>query len=793
MSVVWMVIGALTDEGATFSTSVDGGGPVRVAVANNAGMVSPVFTSSQAVDAQGVAKVSITGLDANTNYWWQVEDNGTLDETITGRFTTLQPTGSVMSFRIAAASCAGLTPSVPGVLGTELDANRVSNHPVFGTILAHDPLMFVHMGDLHYYDLGDAFTGDLTNYRRGYDDTFGQPEQLALYSGTSLVYAWDDHDYGPNNADGTLGTKANAAQVYRECVPHYTLPDSDMIYHSWQIGRILCVILDVRYDRSPNSDPDTSSKSILGTTQKTWLTNLLQTSDASVLMIFSPSQWLGVTTDGWPNFTVERDELVDLLEQLDWLDRMVMIYGDRHALGICSGTNNPYGGFPILQAASMDSAFDSDPLDPDPFDVLGDTPGRNQYGIIDVTDNGTFIQVTLRAYAGSTEQASHTVAFNATSAPGSILPALVFADAITGSHRVLIEARVVTEFQSGDDPDGIEIPVIDGDVTMDGTADIFATCTLQTIRDLWPIRATDLLAPYGNEIFIRRGVDLGGDGPLWSPLGYFRIDDIDNPSNLSHVDLSGSDRMAGIVDARFMEPRQFASTDVIGLVIAVMVAEIYPDVEIVWDDATFGETLGRDVVSEESRYEFIRDILTSFGKVCAFDGSGRLQIFTPPEPTIPRWILKAGWKGVLLRATQSLSRNGVYNAVVARGEGADVEEPVQAIAIDDSPSSPTRFGGPFGQVPRFYSSPLITSEDQAFLAARTLLTRNLGLTHNVRLIAIPNPALRPWDPIRVILEDNTRSLHIPDVVRIPLNETDNMDVTLREQARVLVVRRPTGG
>lgn len=102
-----MVVGNTTPDGATFATKVDGGGPVRVAVADNASMAVPVFTSSQAVDAQGVAKVSISGLAAASQWWWQVEDNGVLDTSLIGRFRTHPPLGLPASFTVAVASCAG--------------------------------------------------------------------------------------------------------------------------------------------------------------------------------------------------------------------------------------------------------------------------------------------------------------------------------------------------------------------------------------------------------------------------------------------------------------------------------------------------------------------------------------------------------------------------------------------------------------------------------------------------------------------------------------------------------------
>jgi hypothetical protein len=190
MTVVNMVVGGTTEDGATFVAKVTTGPNIRVAVADNALMTSPVFTGSQAIDAQGVAKVSITGLDPGTRYWWQVEDNGTIDGTFTGQFLTHPVLGSAASFTVAVSGDAGLSPDFPGEAGTELAPDRVSNAPVFDTInlraLTGGWLAYHHLGDLHYYDLGSGDHGivgggSLANYRTSYDDVLAQPFQHQLY------------------------------------------------------------------------------------------------------------------------------------------------------------------------------------------------------------------------------------------------------------------------------------------------------------------------------------------------------------------------------------------------------------------------------------------------------------------------------------------------------------------------------------------------------------------------------------------------------------------------------------
>jgi hypothetical protein len=144
------------------------------------------------------------------------------------------------------------------------------------------------------------------------------------------------------------------------------------------------------------------------------------------------------------------------------------------------------------------------------------------------------------------------------------------------------------------------------------------------------------------------------------------------------------------------------------------VGEAYPGAVVDFDDESEFGALSRSIVVEESRYDALREIATALGKVMHFDGEGRLVIRSAPSPTgPPRWSVRAGQGGVLVNAARSLSREGVYNGVVVRGEGGDTTAPVLAVVVDGDPRSPTRWGGAFGKVPRFWSSPLITDAEAA--------------------------------------------------------------------------------
>jgi len=269
-------------------------------------------------------------------------------------------------------------------------------------------------------------------------------------------------------------------------------------------------------------------------------------------------------------------------------------------------------------------------------------------------------------------------------------------------------------------------------------------------------------------------------------LGYYRIEEIsqDNAPN-GTIRITGRDRMQGIIDARFLAPRSYAPHHQFGYVLEELVREVYPNATIVWDDPNARDRqLGRAIVAEEDRYAVIDDLVTSLGKIWYWDHRGFLVIKSPPSSTEPVWEVNSGANGVLVSLARRMSREGVYNAVVAIGEGADTTTPVRAVAIDNDPKSPTYWYGRFGKVPRRYYSPLLTTQLQAQTAAASLLRRSLGVPYVVDFAAIPNPALEPYDPI-LITYGSARSarseLHIIDRIRIPLTADEAMPGTTRAQ------------
>ncbi|WP_164842282.1 alkaline phosphatase D family protein [Actinoplanes solisilvae] len=166
--------------------------------------------------------------------------------------------------------------------------------------------------------------GDL--YRR----TLTAPAQAALYRSVPVAYVWDDHDYGPNNADGAR----QLAWLERELVV---------------AGRSHAVVV--------------------------WV---------------NPDPWIAAPADGaddWGGYPRERRAIADVIAGAR-IDNLIMVSGDAHMVALDDGSHSGYSGsghpgFPVLQAGALDRPGS---VKGGPYSH-GTFPGGGQFGTITVTDD----------------------------------------------------------------------------------------------------------------------------------------------------------------------------------------------------------------------------------------------------------------------------------------------------------------------------------------------------------------------------------------------------------------------
>ena len=352
-----------------------------------------------------------------------------------------------------------------------------------------------------------------------------------------------------------------------------------------------------------------------------------------------------------------------------------------------------------------------------------------------------------------------------------------FRDQIQESHQIGIEIQVL------DGLTGAILRTIDtlqsGTVTVDASAAVRARCELEIADDgtLVPLLATDDLAPFGNEIRIARGITYADESSENVSLGVFRLKQVE-PSESAEgitIRISGQDRWSRFVDARFEQPYSIAAGTNFRTAILDLAQEAWPDVpySIAATDLT---TPLITKVEGDDRGATLQDMATALGQEIYFDGDGILTMRPIAQSAqSPDWTISDGDGGVLVSAAKSWNADAVYNRVIASGESLDDSPPVQGVATDDNPLSPTNYFGEFGRRPRFFVSQMITTEAQAEDVAAGILAGALGTSQTVEFGAIVNPAMEPGESVLIQRERlGVNEIHVLDEVQTPLTAEEAM-------------------
>lgn len=378
---------------------------------------------------------TVQGLQPDTDYFYGVEVGGVLraEPLSRGRVRTF-PLGTG-SFKIAFASCSDY---------------RKPDQRAFDAIAEEKPLIFFHMGDLHYNDT-DSLNPD--DYRENYDAILNHPVQSALYRNVSLAYMWDDHDFSGNDSDTTAIGREPARTVYRERTPHYPIAATGgTMAQAFTIGRVRVIMTDNRSGSVPPTQRESATKTRLGVAQKAWFKQeLISSRDAGFpLTIWVCSQpWIApaqLGSDTWGGYATERTEIANFIRD-NRITNVVLLSGDMHALAFDDGTNSDYatgGGAPltVLHAASLThtGAPKGGPY------AGGPILGGLQYGILEVFDTGG-PSVACRytgKRVGEGEKLSYIFSASALPSSGAAMSNISMLARVTGGDDALTSGFVIS-------------------------------------------------------------------------------------------------------------------------------------------------------------------------------------------------------------------------------------------------------------------------------------------------------------------------------------------------------------
>lgn len=185
------------------------------------------------------------------------------------------------------------------------------------------------LGDNLYYDSGDWKSERTMALAYKAERSNGSLHQLLRAMPQYAI--WDDHDYGPNDADSGFAQRASSQRVFRT---HWSNPDpvatDGGLYTSVRRGNVELFLTDNRsYRESLGSNHKAGT--MLGTQQIQWLKNALTRSTAPIKLIVGGSQWLvdHPTEEGWQHYPAERENFLTWLVNAN-ITGVLFISGDRH-------------------------------------------------------------------------------------------------------------------------------------------------------------------------------------------------------------------------------------------------------------------------------------------------------------------------------------------------------------------------------------------------------------------------------------------------------------------------------
>jgi hypothetical protein len=375
----------------------------RLVVSANSDLSNPAFVSDWApvVNSFGInksyhtVKLTATGLQADTTYYYRLESQGAPNQNDTARTIKTAP-AAASAFSFVFGSC------------TLFPTTSFTYDPIFPAIAADNPLFYMHIGDVDYSDVTSTdirFIRDVRSrvYRR-------RKEVDDLHRTVPIVRIWDDHDSGAN--DNTLDT-ANAAAIYAngravmlETEPLYDLVNPNVLTQVFDIGAVRFIVPDCRSQRRPGNS------SIMGRglgsgdnwDQLSWLTGssgpLLTAAAAGIKQIFLiiSSTWTGGAPDSYDYTAYVGERSAICTAALACGTPVTLLCGDAHESAFDDGTNS--GG--LAQILSSPLAQTTTLTGSGPYSWLGQTStnrfqnNRSIYCMVDVSANNVHWTATMK-------------------------------------------------------------------------------------------------------------------------------------------------------------------------------------------------------------------------------------------------------------------------------------------------------------------------------------------------------------------------------------------------------------
>lgn len=296
-----------------------------------------VTITTNSNDWYSPVKFNLVDLEMNTTYEYSISSNSNNKNTVLkkGSFMTKdlwQWRKPAPGFTFLAGSCAYFNDPQYDRPGKPYG----NDSSIFISMAKEKAAFMLWLGDNWYTREADYFSEWGLWYRASRDRSHAILQDFL--SSTSHFAIWDDHDYGPNNANSSYEFREASREVFKQYWANPSFgQNNEGIYTKVNYGDVDVFMMDDRYFRSADeldtivSGKLNQDKRMWGAKQMNWLKNALATSNATFKIIASGSQFINTlsTSDCLTLFPVEFNELMHFLEDQK-IEGVVFISGDRH-------------------------------------------------------------------------------------------------------------------------------------------------------------------------------------------------------------------------------------------------------------------------------------------------------------------------------------------------------------------------------------------------------------------------------------------------------------------------------
>ena len=273
-----------------------------------------------------------------------------------------------------------------------------SDFEIFETIHSERPNFMLWLGDNTY--LREPDWNSRTGFLHRYSHTRALPEMQALLASTHHYAIWDDHDFGPNDSDGSFWLKDTASEIFQLFWgnPNFDVLNQGGITGVFQWADLDFFLLDNRYHRTSNNN-FAAEREMLGKDQIDWLINALASSKAAFKFIAIGGQVLSTEAmhENYATFPQEQRYLLDKIREAK-IEGVIFLDGDRHHTGL-SRMQESKDAYPIydLTCSSLTAGVYPNKEELNQYRLDETLVGVHNYGLLTVsgprTDRVLAIQI----------------------------------------------------------------------------------------------------------------------------------------------------------------------------------------------------------------------------------------------------------------------------------------------------------------------------------------------------------------------------------------------------------------